>query len=236
MKCLKLTFALLFALSQTVVVTAQVKKTYQDTNNAATTVVVKEDGVDDYDVLENNFDIDEYGIGQVIRITTEADKPTESMETLSTEPKPVTQVQEVSTNAPNRAIQPVESMEVLPTQPQPVTQLQEVVLTNAPNRASQPAEVADKDNNIQEVTPLENEAPEILSENTVEAPAVGKNEKAPETTVEESFTADTSKKVIKQKSKRKRVKNNRSFQRKKFRIRINLRLFKGGKGAKCYSF
>ena len=48
-----------------------VKRTYQDTQNTNTTVVVKQDKADDYDILENQFDLEEYGIGQVIMIKTE---------------------------------------------------------------------------------------------------------------------------------------------------------------------
>ncbi len=51
----------------------QVKRTYQDTNLQSTTVVVKENGVEDYDILDDNFDIEEYSVGQVIMIKTEAD-------------------------------------------------------------------------------------------------------------------------------------------------------------------
>ena len=49
---------------------AQVKNQYQDDVYAQTTVVVKEDSATDADILNNQFDLDEIGMGQVIRITT----------------------------------------------------------------------------------------------------------------------------------------------------------------------
>lgn len=51
---------------------AQVKRQYQDDSFAETTVVIKENTeTSDLDVLHEYFDIDEVGIGQVFRLTTE---------------------------------------------------------------------------------------------------------------------------------------------------------------------
>jgi hypothetical protein len=49
---------------------AQVKDTYQDQANALTTIVVKEDSASDLDILQQQFDLDQIGMHQVIRITT----------------------------------------------------------------------------------------------------------------------------------------------------------------------
>jgi hypothetical protein len=51
-------------------VQAQVKDTYQDQSNALTTIVVKEDSASDMAILQQQFDLDEIGMHQVIRITT----------------------------------------------------------------------------------------------------------------------------------------------------------------------
>ncbi len=51
-------------------VEAQVKDTYKDKSNEMTTVVVKEDTADDMDILNDQFDLDNVGMHQVIRITT----------------------------------------------------------------------------------------------------------------------------------------------------------------------
>lgn len=49
---------------------AQVKKQYQDDTFGQTTVVVKEDQATDLEIL-NSMDLDDYGMDQVIKITTE---------------------------------------------------------------------------------------------------------------------------------------------------------------------
>ena len=55
-----------------------VKKQFQDNGNRETTVVVKEDAADDYDVLNSQFNIDDVGMGTVIRIDTETELPAPS--------------------------------------------------------------------------------------------------------------------------------------------------------------
>jgi len=49
---------------------AQVKNQFQDDIYAQTTIVVKEDSASDVDILNDQFDLDEIGMGQVIKITT----------------------------------------------------------------------------------------------------------------------------------------------------------------------
>jgi len=53
---------------------AQVKKQYLDSQNTSTTVVVKENSANDLEILNSQFDINNVGMGQVIRIKTEVDK------------------------------------------------------------------------------------------------------------------------------------------------------------------
>lgn len=48
----------------------QVKWQYQDTVRERTTVIVREDGTTDQDILNQQFDLDQFSMGQVIRITT----------------------------------------------------------------------------------------------------------------------------------------------------------------------
>ncbi len=47
-----------------------IKEQYQDKNNNQNTVIVKADGVSDIEIL-NLLDIDDYSVGQEIKITTE---------------------------------------------------------------------------------------------------------------------------------------------------------------------
>jgi len=54
---------------------AQVKKQFQDDTYAQTTIVIKDDAAGDLDILNSQFDLDEIGMDQVIRITTEAERP-----------------------------------------------------------------------------------------------------------------------------------------------------------------
>ncbi len=66
---------------------SQVKRQFQDETFAETTVVIKENtSTSDIDVLNNYFDMDDVGMGQVIRITTE--NPTQKP-TPAPEPAPV---------------------------------------------------------------------------------------------------------------------------------------------------
>jgi hypothetical protein len=71
MKYLSLIAAISLAMVSTSI--AQVKKTYQDKDHSQTTVVVKEEGSEDYDILDEHFDIETYSVGQVIMIKTEPD-------------------------------------------------------------------------------------------------------------------------------------------------------------------
>lgn len=55
---------------------AQVTRQYQDQDFSETTVVIKDDkATSDMDVLNSYFDIDNVGVGQIIRITTENAPP-----------------------------------------------------------------------------------------------------------------------------------------------------------------
>lgn len=49
----------------------QIKKEFKDPKSGKTTVVVKEDGADDYDLLNSHFNLDDYGVAEQIRITTD---------------------------------------------------------------------------------------------------------------------------------------------------------------------
>ncbi len=68
---------------------SQVKKQYADSTEHGTTVVVKEDGASDIDILNSYGDI--YSMGDVIRITTEAEPPTSAIEQPAEEPLVLTQ-------------------------------------------------------------------------------------------------------------------------------------------------
>lgn len=68
----KLSIALLCILCP-LITFSQVKKTYQSKDHQQTTVVIKEKQASDLDVLNTHFDADDYGMDQVIRITTEGD-------------------------------------------------------------------------------------------------------------------------------------------------------------------
>lgn len=81
MKCIYLMLVAILVSSQ--FANAQVKKQFQDNN--ATTVVVKEDQADDFDVLDSQFDIDDVGMGTIIRIDTEADLPAPNVAEMTAE-------------------------------------------------------------------------------------------------------------------------------------------------------
>lgn len=103
---------------------AQVKRQYQD-QKYAETVVVKHDNASDVDILTANFDLDDLSMGQVIKITTEADKPvanlpTESIQTVKEEEtilpeQTVNQVQEIESIAANTVATPTEVEETVET-------------------------------------------------------------------------------------------------------------------------
>ena len=60
--------ALVVLLCCSCIATAQVKQQFQDDTYAQTTVVIKEDGSSDQNILDQAFDIDEVGMDEVIRI------------------------------------------------------------------------------------------------------------------------------------------------------------------------
>ncbi len=78
---------------------AQIKKQFQDSSDALTTVVIKEEHQSDLDILNEQFDLDEMGMHQVIRITTGGDAvvdaPKPQVPEQSPEPKTVEVEQEI---------------------------------------------------------------------------------------------------------------------------------------------
>jgi len=100
---------------------AQTNQQIQDASNEITTVVIKEESESDFDILNDQFDINEIGMHQVVRITTEG-KP------VIDGPKP---------QVPEQV--PVEVVEEKVT----VTQVQEV--KKAPEQQKEVAEVAKKE-------------------------------------------------------------------------------------------
>jgi len=68
-----LSFLVLFTCLSVPSTFSQVKKQYLDSQNTSTTVVVKEDSANDMEILNNQFDINSIGMGQVIRIQTGID-------------------------------------------------------------------------------------------------------------------------------------------------------------------
>ena len=67
------TFVALMLVSS--ILQGQIKDQFQDTADGLTTVVVKEDAANDMDILNSQFDLDDVGMHQVIRITTRQDQP-----------------------------------------------------------------------------------------------------------------------------------------------------------------
>lgn len=94
---------------------SQVKKQYVDADNSSTTVVVKEDNASDIDILNANFDINAFGLGEVIMIKTEKEPKVVQKEVTEpkvkvTTPKETPEklvVQEVTKPARNVAAMPV---------------------------------------------------------------------------------------------------------------------------------
>lgn len=87
---LMLAFAMLFAIQ----VDAQVRRKYKDDKLKDHTVVIKEHkDVSDMDILNSEFDIDEFEVGQVIRITTENRQLTK-VDTLAAQVDPIPKASE----------------------------------------------------------------------------------------------------------------------------------------------
>lgn len=81
---------LIFAILLSVGLQAQIKRQYQDSIHLAETVVIKDSAtVSDMEILNNEFNIDEYEVGEVIRITTE-NLPESSPGTAAPKNDPVT--------------------------------------------------------------------------------------------------------------------------------------------------
>jgi len=64
-----LTLIVLFAISS--VATSQVKKQYRDNVDKSTTVVIKKEGANDLDILNSQFNLDDFAVNEQIRITTD---------------------------------------------------------------------------------------------------------------------------------------------------------------------
>ena len=64
-----LTLIVLFAINSLGI--SQVKKQYQDEVHKSTTVVIKEDGANDLDILNTQFNLDDYAVNEQIKITTD---------------------------------------------------------------------------------------------------------------------------------------------------------------------
>jgi len=64
-----LTLVVLFTINSLGI--SQVKKQYQDNVHKSTTVVIKEDGANDFDILNSQFNLDDYAVNEQIKITTD---------------------------------------------------------------------------------------------------------------------------------------------------------------------
>ncbi len=93
-----LIFVLLFLGISISSLDAQIKRQYRDDNHETTMVVVKDDAeMSDMDILNNHFNLAEVSMGEVIRITTENDKPVIVNDSYSTAEEPVDLVEEDNT-------------------------------------------------------------------------------------------------------------------------------------------
>lgn len=95
---------------------SQVKKQYVDNKNSTTTVVVKEDNVDDFQILNSQFDINSFGLGEVIMIKTEQPAPETTAEVPQEElAQAEVGIPEVATKkVVKEAIQPARNVAALP--------------------------------------------------------------------------------------------------------------------------
>lgn len=75
---------------------SQIKKQYKDEVHKSTTIVIKEDGVNDFDILNNQFNLDDYQLNEQIRITTD-----QSPVPISSESKKVSGAQSPDVPAPD---------------------------------------------------------------------------------------------------------------------------------------
>lgn len=71
-----LTIMVLFAIDS--VAFSQVKKQYRDDVHKSTTIVIKEDGANDFDILNSQFNLDDYKVNEQIKITTDQVLPSKS--------------------------------------------------------------------------------------------------------------------------------------------------------------
>ncbi len=72
-----LTLIVLFTIDS--VAMGQIKKQYRDEVHKSTTVVIKEDGANDLDILNSQFNLDDYKVNEQIKITTDQPLPAASI-------------------------------------------------------------------------------------------------------------------------------------------------------------
>ena len=81
------------------VTNSQIKELYSDAGGVSTTVVIKENQTSDREILSQNFNLDDYKVGDVIRITTAPEeKVKEKIETV----KPQEVPEKIEVPSPNR--------------------------------------------------------------------------------------------------------------------------------------
>lgn len=112
----------LIAIILTQTVQAQIKRQYKDDKIARQTVVVKEESsMSDIEILNSQFDLDDYAVGEQIRITTE-NLPEQAPET----PK-VVQEEEILASVdkrPVRAKKPIQKKKTVKAAPKKSTYVQ----------------------------------------------------------------------------------------------------------------
>ncbi len=86
-----LTFLLVVMLTGLSTLQAQIKRQYQDENHRNQTVVVKDGDMSDMDILNSQFNLDDYSLGDVIMITTEGKVEVQSQNTAPTTPNSITE-------------------------------------------------------------------------------------------------------------------------------------------------
>lgn len=188
---------------------AQVKKTYQDTHFSQTTVVVKEEGSEDYAILDAHFDIEEYGVGQVIRIKTEPETAAAAQALADTGSQEVSEM--VITRSYDFASNPGQMTSAAPAQS--LTQVETLPASETPEQALEMVTTAEQ------IAAQQEEVPETF------VPAVRS------TTAKASKTARAGSSAKKTKIYKHR--RGSSLKIKLFRIKIPL--FKGKK-ARCFKF
>jgi hypothetical protein len=190
---------------------AQVKKTYQDTNFSQTTVVVKEEGSEDYDILDAHFDIEEYNVGQVIRIKTEPENAAAAQARVDTGSQEVSEM--VIARSYDFASNPGQMTTAAPAQS--LTQVETLPVSERPEQTLEMVTTAEQ------IAAQQEELPETFVQTSASSKAAR--------SVSGSAKAASSQK----KTKIYRHRSGSSLKIKLFRIKI--RLFQGKK-ARCFKF